>query len=90
MISSHLGQPNCKKVYSNQECCSEKDAKSKVAANNDCDGRLMAKNCIAFSTIRHQIHLNCHYSHLLFITAFLRVAHFFIVGLFWIRFHFFL
>jgi len=36
--------PAVKKVCGPQECRCEKDVKSKVAAKNGCDGRLIAKN----------------------------------------------
>jgi len=40
-----------------QECCCEKDVKSKVAVKNGCDGRLKAK--ILIMTIKVNLVLNC-------------------------------
>jgi len=42
-VKSNQKQPSCKKVCGPQECHCEKDVKSKVAAKDGCDGRLIAK-----------------------------------------------
>ena len=65
-VKSYPKRPSCKKVCSPQECCCEKDVKSKVAG---CDGRLKEKkfimaiqvNLVPNCSEATQIHLNCCY-----------------------------
>jgi len=65
-VKSNSKQPSCKKVCSPEEGHCEK---SKVAAKNAFDGKLISKILIAgefvipsqhFTRIWHQIHLNYH------------------------------